>query len=143
MYNMQIRLLQKVFPFSSKLARGSKQLSWLVKKEHLFPKIKFSNAFISLVFVQNIPLPMKISTFSKMCREVLFIYIYNYIYIYITFQIDQIKDSGNNIYKEWVFKQNSFKNYNICSSSQTHICKLFVNLLYIYIHIYIYIMSYL
>ena len=40
MYNMQIWLLQKVFPFSSKLAKGSEQLSWLVKKEHLFPKNK-------------------------------------------------------------------------------------------------------
>ena len=70
---MQIWLLQKVFPFSSKLARRSEQLSWLVKRNTFFQKIKFSNVFISLISVQNIPLSMQISTFSKMCREVLFI----------------------------------------------------------------------
>ena len=38
MNNMQIWLLQKVFPFSSKLARGSEQLSWLVKRNTFFQK---------------------------------------------------------------------------------------------------------
>ena len=50
---------------------GTAQLA--SKKEHLFQKIKFSNLFISLISVQNTPPSMQISTFFKMCREVLFL----------------------------------------------------------------------
>ena len=38
---MQIWLLEKVFLFFCKLAKRWEQLSWLVKKEHLFQKIFF------------------------------------------------------------------------------------------------------
>ena len=66
LYTMQIWLLQKVFPFSSRAGSdGSEQLSWLVKKEHLFQKIKFSNVFISLISVQNIPLSYANKHFFK------------------------------------------------------------------------------
>ena len=65
---------------SNKLARGWKKLSWLVKKEHFFPKIKFSKRFISLKYTLYRSLSMRISTFSKICREVLFMLYWQYIF---------------------------------------------------------------
>ena len=62
---MYVWLLQKVFLFSSKLARRWEQLSWLVKKEHLFPKIIFSKGFNSWNSTLCKPLPIQISTFFQ------------------------------------------------------------------------------
>ena len=51
--------------------------SWLDdgnSSAHLFPKIKFSERSICFKYTLYRPLSMQISTFSKICREVLFIH---------------------------------------------------------------------
>ena len=71
-FQHKLRLLQNVFLFFSKLARGLEQFSWLVKKEHLFQKnVFFSKGLDSLKSTLCRPLPIQISTFSEICREVL------------------------------------------------------------------------
>ena len=50
---------------------GTAQLAG--KKEHLFRKIEFSKRFISFKYTLHMPPSMQISTFSKICREVLFV----------------------------------------------------------------------
>ena len=60
---MQIGLLEKVFLFFSKLAKRWEQLSCLVKKTHLFQKLKCSNVFIFMISKKFRPLTIQISTF--------------------------------------------------------------------------------
>ena len=56
-----------LFLFVSKLARGTEQLSWLVK--NTFFKKKLKVMFLCTLYMPRL---MQIITFPKVCREVLF-----------------------------------------------------------------------
>ena len=85
MYIVQFWLLEKVFLFFPKPARGWEQLSWLVKKEHLFQKSNFWKRCISLKYTLYRSLSMQIGTFWKTCREVLFLLIRIFSVDYVTY----------------------------------------------------------
>ena len=68
-------MIRKGVPSLLQGCQGAGTAQLASKKEHLFQKIFFFEKIYFLKYTLYRPLSMQISTFSKICREVLFIYV--------------------------------------------------------------------